>query len=103
MKGTISFLFQRLKDGERGGPASLANSRETTPGEVLLNVDSPCTRYGFTGENPAKDQKRMKGLEHLSHEDNMREQGLLSLEKRLRGDHINVPKYLMGGMRHKHT
>lgn len=38
----------------------------------------------------------MKALEHLSCEDSLREQGLLSPEMRLR-DHVNVPKYLMGG------
>lgn len=61
---------ERLKDGEGGDPASLPNSKEATPGGVLLNVGSTCTR--FTGENPAKDQKRMKGLEHLSCEDSQR-------------------------------
>lgn len=64
-------------------------------GHVCVQFWSPSSRKtGVTGENPIEAIK-IKGLEHPSDEERLLELGLVSLEKRrLRGDLINVYKYI---------
>jgi len=90
---------------EGGDSAPLLRSGET-PSGVLPSALEPSAqdRHGSVGAGPEEAAKMIRGMEHLSYEERLRDMGLFSLEKRKLWRHLIAAfQYLKGACKQKRT